>query len=281
MISMPDGHDLKQVADFNEPNCLTIYLPLDDFDNNSEAHRIQIKNLLSEAEIALLNSGLDELSVGHMLAPARSLLLEERTVWWMRHSSLVLFIHKKLFSYAYLPGWLVQRQLIISRGFFIEPLLNTIGEDRSYFVLALNHSHISIYRGSYASLVRIKIKDLPTNMHMALRIDEYPQSRQTHSVAPASSGKGSEAYHSQYNVAEVDKKMLQEFFRAIDKGLHHFLQKDNSPLILAGVDYLTAMYRRINTYPGLIAKGINGDFKQGDLDSLRNIAWNLLSGERP
>ena len=118
MISMPDGHDLKQIEDFKWPGCLTIYLPLNDLDNNSETNRIQIKNVLRDAETTLLNNGLDASSVSHTLAPARSLLLEERTVWWMRHSSLVLFMHQQLFSYVYLQSRLVQRQMLIGRSFF-------------------------------------------------------------------------------------------------------------------------------------------------------------------
>ena len=94
-------------------------------------------------------------------------------------------------------------------------------------------------------------------------------------------GKGSEAYHGQYNVSQTDKAMLLEFFRRIDKRLHTFLQTKQKPLILAGVGYLVPIYRQINTYQHLLPSSIGGNLERTKPDSIREHALSLIQQASP
>jgi hypothetical protein len=51
---------------------------------------------------------------------------------------------------------------------------------------------------------------------------------------------------------------LGHFFKEIDKGVHRLLRDDTAPLILAGVEYEIAGYRRVNTHSRLLEKAIHG-----------------------
>jgi hypothetical protein len=57
---------------------------------------------------------------------------------------------------------------------------------------------------------------------------------------------------------EADDERLSHFFKAIDKGVRTLLRDDPSPLVLAGVEYELALYRRINSHPHLFEKTVRG-----------------------
>jgi hypothetical protein len=168
--------------------------------------------------------------------------------------------------------------LTVETGFNLEPLLEVMQNSQQYYILALGHKNVRLYEGDHYDLKPVNLKNFPADMKETLGIDEYPQSRETHTIAPASSGKGSEAYHEQYNVSQTDKAMLLEFFRRIDHRLHNFLLYHQKPLVLAGVNYLLPIYHKVNTYPGLLSESITGNQDYPDLPMLREKACNLVRG---
>ena len=275
MIDFPEPQEIEMLRQFKEPFCLTIYVPLLERNTWVNPIRIELKNLLREARVALLSAGVKPRDIRKTLAPAR-LLVEDHEFWPMHRESLVLFMHPKLFRYYNVPDHSTPYMLTVERGFNLDPLLKVMSENRSYFVLALGHKDVKLYEGDHFSLKPVKLQNFPGDMKEALHIDEYPRSLETHTIAPASSGKGSEAFHQQYNVAEVDKTMLEEFFRIIDRRLHFYLSSTHKPLILAGVNYLLPIYRKVNTYSYLWPKNIKGNVKDDRPEQIINKAWPLV-----
>ena len=146
-----------------------------------------------------------------------------------------------------------------------------------YYLLALSHKHVRLYEGDRYRLQQVQLSNFSGDMVETLGIDEYPHSRETHTIAPASSGKGSEGFHQQYNVSQTDKKMLLEFFRRIDHRLHAFLLYHEKPVLLAGVKYLLPLYRKVNTYAGLLDVDITGNQDRSDIHSLGKKAWDKVN----
>lgn len=279
MIQLPDPTELAQLQNFAEPFCVTMYAPAIEVDPNgaTNPNKIELKNLLSQAEVALLNDGVDERIVGKTLRPARALL--DSPDFWSRHSeSLALFMHPALFRSYRLPED-VPYIVTIARGFNLQPLQDILGQNRPYLLLALSHKNVRMYQGDRFQLRPLQLKNFPTNMKQTLNIDEYPKAWETHTIAPTGGGKGSEAFHGQYNVSQTNKEMLFLFFRKIDSALRKFLQEKDMPLILAGVEYLLPIYRQANTSPYLVNEGIRGNVEHENLDELREHAWSLLRRE--
>lgn len=275
MINFPSPQELNELRAFHEPFCLTIYAPLADPSSAMNPNHIEIKNLLHEAEAALLVAGVKPREAKQTLRAAR-LLLKSHEFWPVRHESLVLFMHPKLFSYYLIPDQATPYLLSVGTGFNVDPLLQVMQNNQQYYVLALGHKNVRLYAGDHYNLKPVNLKNFPANMEEMLNIDEYPKSRETHTIAPASMGKGSEAYHEQYNVSQTDSIMLLEFFRRIDRLLHNFLMYHHRPLIIAGVRYLLPMYRKVNTYPGLLPGAITGNQEHADLRAIHDMAWPIV-----
>lgn len=278
MVQLPSPEELKQLQNFKELFCLTIYAPHIEIDPTgaTNPNKIELKNLLREAEIALLNDGVGPRDVDKTLQPARE-LLNNHEFWPLRTESLAIFMHPELFHYYYLPDD-VPYILTIKRGFNLGPLLNTIKDNQPYLVLAISRKNVQLYEGDRFGIRKLNLKNFPSNLEAALNIDEYPQSTQTHAVAPAGD-KGSEAFHGQYNVSQTNKQMTLQFFQLVDHSLRRFLQQKELPLILAGVEYLLPIYRQANTSPYLMTQNLIGNFDREDPDKIRELAWPLIKSK--
>ncbi len=276
MIRLPNHKEYQELKSFKQPFCLTVYAPFIEPNSTDNPNRIELKNLLREAEIALRSAGLSARRTEKTIRPARE-LLESHEFWPIQHESLALFMHPKLFRCYHLPDGTTPYLLTVERGFNLEPLETTMLDDESYFVLALSHKNVKLFRGDRYKLQAVHLKNLPSDMVKELKIDEFPNWRETHAIAPAYMGKGSEAYHGQYNVSQTDKDMLLRFFRRIDTRLHPYLRSRQSPLILAGVSYLAPIYRKANTFPYLLSKSISGNTEHMTPTMLHSKAWSLVS----
>ena len=272
-MNLPNDKDISSLEADRASFCLSIYAPMIAPNGATNPNKIELKNLLKQARIALLSSGQDILMVNKTLKPAR-LLLEDGEFWPIHHNDLALFMNYQTFKYFHLPDNSVPYLITVDKHFNLGPLLNVVNDNREYFLLTLGHKNIKLFRGDHYGLKPLAIKNFPTELESALRIDEHPKWRETHAVAP--SGKGSEAIHGQYNVSQTDKMMLVSFFRQIDRRLHRLLMSSRIPLVIAGVGYLLPIYQRVNTYSGLVRSGISGNFQRADLNTLRSKAWSLI-----
>lgn len=254
---LPSKKELKQLAKFNEPYCLSIYAPYIDSTGSTNPNKIVLKNLMRQARTDLSVAGLKANLVEKTLRPIQA-LLEGQEFWPVRRESLVIFAHNKIFKYFRIPGRDIPRMLSIEKGFVVDPLKKLTAENKSYIVLTLGHNNVQLYEANSYDIRPIQLRGFPADMLKTLHIDEFPRVVETHPVGPAARGRASQAFHSQYNVSQTDKTMLLQFFRHINRSLHDFLQAKQMPLVIAGVGYLLPLYQSVNTYPHLVAKGITG-----------------------
>lgn len=275
MIKLPTAREYGVLKSFKDPHCLTLYVPFVNPNTESSPNLITFKNLVKQGAKMLEKEGLSPVEVKKILKPARK-LIEDPTFWQNSHAELVFFIAPKLFQYFYIPNTGKADQIVLGTGFSLEPLEKILRNNKQYYVLTISHHAVQMYEGDNYRLKPLLVKKLPSSMKETLGIDEFPHSRQLHSVAPASSGKGSEGYHQQYDVSKTDKKMLIQYFRQVDKILHGYLKDKKKPLIIGGVEYLIPIYQETNTYPHILQDGIKGNLEKVSLSNLHQKAMNLL-----
>lgn len=275
-VQLPSPTEWRELKEFKEPFCLTIYAPHIDFDPNgaTNPNQIELKNMLEQAEVALLNDGMSPRDVDKTLAPARGLLATHE-FFTLRGESLALFSHPKLFRYYHLPGD-IPYLLSIGRGFSLEPMELAVGDNRSYLVLVLSHNNVKLYEGDRFTIRELKLKNFPAHFAQAIRLDEYPKAKQSRMASPASNRRSSEITHSPYSESQTDKDMLLDYFHLVDRSLRKLLQKKNLPVILAGVEYLLPIYRQANTSPYLLPKVLTGNIDRERPDEIRRRAWRLI-----
>lgn len=276
MNNVPTKQNIEELKVFTDPHCLTIYLPFTDPLATADQNRIVMKNTLRDAETMLAKIKMDARDIKKTMKPAYD-LLKDKMFWPPKRESIALYALPDYFHIFSLPDISIPIEIRVKRGFDLQPLKDALAENARYFVLALSHKHTQLYEGDHFKLEAVELDGVPSDMKTALGIDEYPKSLQTHTVAPTSKQNNSEAFHEQYEVSHTDKDMLLEFFQLIDRSLHPILRKNSEPLVIGGVDYLTAMYRKINTYPNLLAQNISGNLDKTNPDEIRAAAWVIVS----
>lgn len=276
MIDLPNEQELKELKEFNEPGSLTIYASFSNTDATVAANRVSLKNTLKKTATNLMESvGLKAYYIETTIKPALS-IIDNPQFLPRHHENLVIFMHPDFFRYYHLPSKPSLDQVSVGKGFDTRPLFKVMDKNRSYFVLALGHKNVYLYRGDRFKLRKVHLKGFPSNMEEALGIDEYPNWTEAHPVGPIGTSQASEGFHGQYNEAETDKQMLLEFFRRIDERLHKYLNQKGIPLVIAGVNYLLPIYRRANTYGNLLPIGILGNQENVEPADIVKKAWRIV-----
>jgi hypothetical protein len=276
MAQLPTSNELHELETFDEPSCVTIYAPSVDTEgagaNNPE--RIELKNLLRQAETELQDEGVTPHDVRKTLRPAWE-LIDNPEFMPLRGDSFAVFASPHLFRLYHLPAGL-PHLISIGRGFQLGPLQGALRDNKPYLVLALSHKHVRMFEGDRFGIRQLRLKNFPGNMKESLGIDEYPNTADARKASPAGNRRKSEITHSEYSESQTDKEMLLLFFRKIDASLHKFLQRKSEPMVLAGVEYLLPIYRQANTSPYLVPGGLAGNIERVRFDTIRKRAWELL-----
>lgn len=278
MINLPTRQELRELEGFNKSFCLTIYAPYIESNNETNPVQIEVKNLLREAETILSSADVSDRNIKRTLQPIKK-HMEENELWPLRHESLLFFAHPTFFQTYHIPDLASSHLLTIETGFNLDILRQAMKTNEKYLVLALGHRNVQLYEGDRDHINSVSLKDFPLDMVHSLNIDEYPESSQTHPTGPVSLGKASRTPHEQYEVHQVDKTMLKEFFRRVDKKLHPYLSERTEPLILAGVDYIVALYRMINSHPFILKGAIIGNPEDTASQDIRKRAWTIAEEE--
>ncbi len=275
MKGYPTRQQLLKLKSFKSPNCLSIYSPYLSPNSPTNPNKIEFGNLFKDVKEKLIESGLEKKEIKKMLLPVQK-MIKNHEFWPTKKQSLVAFVHPDFFVFYHIDDTNFEPSVYLSKGFVLKPLEKTMNKNRSYILLSLSHNKVEIFEGDLYDIRKVHLKNFSTNMKSALNIGEYNKLRGMHEIAPSYMGKGSEAFHGHYNVKETDKIMLLEFFRLIDKKLHGILVKKNKPLILAGVNHLIPIYRKVNTYPKIFSKYIRGNLNYSDLKTIHQRAIKIV-----
>jgi hypothetical protein len=76
---------------------------------------------------------------------------------------------------------------------------------------------------------------------------------------------------------EKTHERIQQFFKLVDRGLSETLQ--GLPLLLAGVDYEAALYRRVTKYPHIMNDRLAGDPQILTLPDIARLAAKIAEAE--
>ena len=112
-------------------------------------------------------------------------------------------------------------------------------------------------------------------MATALNYDRREKVAQSHSGDHALRGKQAGVFHGQGGRRDSAKKDLSAYLRRLEAPLRPFLQGATAPLILAGVEYELAIYRKLCSYPFLVADEIHGSPDHLSASQLHDLACPL------
>jgi hypothetical protein len=155
--------------------------------------------------------------------------------------------------------------------FYLLRFLNQLCVDRDFYILGVNEKHLRLLRYSDGECQEVPLPyGLPSNAEVAGAFEPPDHTLRDRSAAGQSSGKQSAVVFGTSSEREKAHERLQEFFRLVDQGLSKAL--GGQPLLVSGVDYEVAMYRRASTYPFLMEGSLEGDLHDLRIQEIAHLA---------
>jgi hypothetical protein len=268
--------ELRALSEERGDACVSLYIATHRAGAEIQQDPIRLKNLLKEAEATLITMGLRSPDAGELLEPAQA-LLEDHEFWQHQSDGLALFLSPGSFRGYRLP-FKFDELVVVTNRFHVKPLLPLLSGDGRFYVLALSQNEVRMLQGTRYSVAEVDLEDVPKSLAEALRYDDPERQLQFHTQTQTPGGRGDRgaAFHGHGVVSDEDKEDILRFFQKVDEGLQDVLGDEQSPLVLAGVEYLLPIYAEANTYSNLISGGVKGNPEALGSEDLHKRAWEIV-----
>lgn len=222
---------------------------------DGEKARITLENLLSQARSALEDRPAREREA--LLEPLEPLLDEVRVTGW---GSVAAFRTDDQLDVLHLRSPVAPRVDVAPR-FRLAPLIPEADLELEVLVVALSLENVRVFRADLDRLERVPLSnDVPTRLEAALGTDTERASLRHHSTGPggaavrfAGSGRGGEGggFHAPGGAADDHKDEVRTFLDRLSSALGKEDLPD-LPIVLAGVEFETATFRKATSLPRLV-----------------------------
>jgi hypothetical protein len=238
---IPTRADLEQLLAARDPASVSIYLPTSPEERGAR-DRIEFKNLSSEALEQLAAASLDRAA----LSDLRDVLddLEEDEAFWERQAHSLAVFATPSGARTFQVANRLQPTVEVSDRFHVKPLLRSATFPQAAYVLALSQNGVRLVEVSPdAPPAEIRVPGMPRDAASAVGkasiTDRSPDRR--------------------VQGSEGQKLRLGQYARRVEEALRPILSGLDLPLILAGTEPLTTIFRSVSTYPHLAPGAIAGN----------------------
>lgn len=276
-----DKELFKQLAEVNNTVAVSLYLPLETEVDKHDKNRIRLKNQLAEATDTLKeNYDFSTKEVTDLLEPASRLIANGRfTTDLELNDGLAIFLSAERSEIYTLPRQF-EAQMFIGSHFYLTPLLPLLTENGRFYILALSQNEIRLLQASAHTIENVPLGDnIPASLTEALKWEDPEAQTQWHTNISSHARDSRQAvFHGHGGASdENEKEGIEEYFRQVATGIDTLLNGEDTPLVLAGVDYLLSIYEQVSSYPHLLKAGIAGTPEQLSASTLRKKAWEIVA----
>jgi hypothetical protein len=264
-------NDLKPLLQPREGPCLSIYLPTDR--GLADKNAVRWKNQLHAAERHLKEAGIEASVYGKWLAPAWK-LQGDRDFWRFQSDGFAWF-QSGDFTRFYRQPIPFEAHVACGPHFRVTPMLEALGENGGFFVLAISQNQVRLLHGTRFGLENVDLKNVPRSLAEALRFDDRQEAIDFHGLRPGNNAGWGSVFYGNGGGFDEHKTDLLRYFQLVDRGLHEFLRNEKAPLFLAAVEYLWPIYHEANTYKYLQNVGLPGNPDHRPVEKMHEDVWKL------
>lgn len=249
-VDVPTPPEFKALNAVRADACVSIYLTTTPLSQQSDASRIELRNSAKEAQRQLEAAEFDKRRSAALMENLDD-LADDDDFWRLQANSLAILATADSIRTFRLANTVAPTVQVADR-FHLKPLLRAITFPHSALVLALSENAVRLVE-VFADLppMTVKVDGLPKDAASAVRKSTLRDR------APSRRIQGSEGR----NVR------LRQYARQVDAALRVILAGRDTPLILASTGRLSSIYRSVNSYPNLLADGIeDSPDRIGDAD---------------
>lgn len=269
---------LVELADIRSDHTVSIFLPTHRVGPDSRPFAsedvIRWKNLLREAADGLQTSGVPGREIDALLASARA-LTDDSVFWQYQADGLAAIAAPGLFRTFRVPVRF-DELVVVAPRLHLKPLLPLLVGDSRFCVLALSQNEVRLIEATRERAGEVDLATAPSSLREALRFDDPERQLQYHTTAPHLGGRPAAVFHGHGVGTDDQKDKVLRFCQQVDHGLGPILRAGATPLVLAAVESVAAIYRQVNTYQHLLDAIVPGNPEGLSAKDLHTRAWPLV-----
>jgi hypothetical protein len=251
------GAELETLIGYESEPCVSVYMPTHRAGREVAQGPIRLKNLLTEARDHLIAGGTRPGEADHLLAETARLGLDG-TFWRYQEDGLALFIAPGLTRRYRLPANF-DELVVVSDAFHVKPLWPVVAGGDRFHLLALSRNQVRLLWADRFRVSEIDLPDeLPTSLSEALWFEDPERQLQHRGADRVGVGRVVAAFHGHGAADENDENRLERFLRAVDGGIGHLVEPE-SQLLLAGVEEVVAVYRKVANHKNILTDSLRGN----------------------
>lgn len=268
---------LRELHENAEAPCVSLYMPTHRAGAETSQNPIRFKNLLKQAEKDLAALGHEEDAIGDLLKPARKL---ERNFHYWQHQSdgMALFLCPGVARSFRLPiGF--EEFVAVGKRFHFTPLLPFLTGDGLFHILALSQNNVRLYMAERDSVREIDLHDIPESLRDAVGYDFEQRSLQFTSGTSAVTGAGGERRRAMFHghgAGDDDDDELERFLQMVDNGIRELIDDQDAPLVIAAVESVGALYRKVSKHPNVVDEIAEGSPEHLSEAELHERCWKVV-----
>ncbi|MFA5508641.1 MAG: hypothetical protein WC314_05880 [Vulcanimicrobiota bacterium] len=258
---------IVELSQVQSDACISLLMSTASSGARSRQGAARFKNLLTKAEVALSRKQVREDEIETLLKPAK-LLLGDTPFWSHRTEGLAVYLESgamRLFQLAF-P---VQDRVVVGERFHVRPLLKAAVQE-DFYILSLNLKGVQLLQCGEHGVREFAPEGFPESLPEAMSMntsDHQPN------------GSRPEVHHRQYMGMEENRKAaMEQWLRSLARAVESFLGPQGPPLILAGVQYVVAEYRKQDRYPHTLSEAAIGSTERKSHQDLLEVARPILEG---
>jgi hypothetical protein len=252
------SNDLQELISVATGPCVSIFMPTHPAGREGQQDVVRLKNLVNSAEQQLIERGMRAPTARDLLAPILR-LPSDGTTWLERKQSLAIFRSAEAFIYYRLDAQLQEAALVGPR-FFVKPLLPAITNCPRFFILSVSRNRPRVLKATWTNVESLRPVGFPDNFDATLNLESADRGEQVHSATNVPLGKESGVFHGQGGYRDTLKAGITSYCQRMDTALRPVLRAHSWPLVLAGVEYELAIYRRVSEYDRIVDEMLLGNF---------------------
>ncbi len=236
------------LARYSGTPSVTIILPIDRRHPNDRSEHMGLKRLVASVRAQL--QATDTPDIDELLEPTDAVL--QRTVIAEHTGGLGLFLA---------PGFAAEFAIdapvaplgTIGTTFTVGPLLPSIWDDPTCYVLTVGAENVALFRLDRSGWSTCQVPDLPSSLEEALWYERVERMSSSHAGGPVGARGMSIIGHGSGGQDEDRKERLGRFFQKVDDAVMHFLHTDlDTPLVIAGTGPSVARYQQVTRHRSVI-----------------------------
>lgn len=271
--------DLRRLIEEVGNPAISLYMPTVRAGKDTRENAIRFKNLLTEVEDQLSELGTRKSDIDTLLERPRN-LVNDNEYWQHQNHGFTLHMTPETYYTYRLPAP-VSELVTVADRFTVKPFLPILMGDGKFSILTLSRKSVRLLRATRYTVEETPLEDMPTSLADALKLDTLEKTLQAYAGSSRGGGERRAVFHGHGSGSEgqLEKDRLLQYFQIVNKGLAPYLREDNTPLVLAGVEYLFPIYQEANTYPHLVDGVVAGNPDEESDAAIHEKAWGLVADQ--